>query len=74
MNLYEGEKGKKYKVVLIDSGYKAKQRLADLGIFKGSILEMVESISQGPLKIKVMDSIYAIGKGLCKKIMVEEYV
>jgi len=72
MNLYEVKKKKKYIVVGIDAGYKAKARLADLGIFKGTILEKEESVLHGPQKIRVKDSVYALGNGLCKKIMVEE--
>jgi len=72
MNLYEAKKKKKYKVTTIDSGFKARNRLGELGIFKGVIIEKIESILHGPLKIKVKDTIYALGKGICKKIMVEE--
>ena len=70
--LLEAEKNKEYIVLEIDSGYKAKRRLAELGIYKGVIIEKKESLVSGPLQIKVKDSVYALGKGIAKKILVEE--
>lgn len=72
MNLYEAEKDKKYLVVRIDGGYKAIHRLNDLGILKGAIIEKVEMITYGPIKIKVGNSNYALGRGITKKILIKE--
>lgn len=71
-NLYEAEKHKKYVVVGIDSGIKAKKRLGELGILKGIIIEKIEMVTHGPIKIKVGESNYALGRGITKKILVKE--
>lgn len=72
MNLYDAEINKKYQVVSIDSGHKLRRRLANLGIYKGVILEKKYSIRKGASIITTNGSKYTLGKGITSRILVEE--
>jgi len=62
------------KVVSIDTGKKAKQRLMALGIHRDDILQVVYNPSFGPLIVKNLskdNARIAIGRGIASKIKVE---
>lgn len=69
--LTDCEKGEQIEVVEIRAGYKAKQRLAHLGVFPGTkIIKKKSAPWNGPLEIVVRGTSLVIGRGLANKIMV----
>ncbi len=63
--------GSKVKIKSISGGRGLKQRLCDLGLYEGAIVELVKSSISGPVILKVLDSRIVIGRGQAHKIMVE---
>ena len=47
-------------------------RLAALGIYKGSKIEVIDNSSQGQMLVAVLDSRLALGKGIANKIAVKK--
>jgi DtxR family Mn-dependent transcriptional regulator len=69
--LTECEKGEVVIVVNVNAGYKAKRRLANLGIVPGvEIVKKKSAPLRGPLEIIVKGSSLVIGRGLAAKIIV----
>jgi Fe2+ transport system protein FeoA len=69
--LTDCEKGEQLEVVEIQAGYRAKQRLAHLGVFPGTkIIKKKSAPWNGPLEIIVRGTSLVIGRGLANKIMV----
>ncbi|MCX7908242.1 MAG: ferrous iron transport protein A [Ignavibacteria bacterium] len=74
MLLSEVNNEKVVKVVAIDTGNIAKQRLLALGIHPNDILQVVSNPSFGPVLIKNLskdNARIAIGRGIAQKIKVE---
>lgn len=71
-SLDEVEEGKKVRIVKILGGYGLIRRLVSLGLTIGVELFIINN--QGPIIIKVGDSNIAIGRGIAKKVLVEEVV
>lgn len=71
-SLDEIEEGKKVRIVKILGGYGLIRRLVSLGLTIGVELFIINN--QGPIIIKVGDSNIAIGRGIAKKVLVEEVV
>ncbi|MFX1338535.1 MAG: ferrous iron transport protein A [Promethearchaeota archaeon] len=70
--LTECDKGEEVKVLSVDSGFKAKRRLANLGIVPGTIIKKKkEAPFHGPLEIYVKGTSLVIGRGIASKILVE---
>jgi len=70
--LTECEMGESVVVLRVNAGFKAKKRLAELGVVPGS--EIVKSKSapwKGPIEILVKGSSLVIGRGLASKIVVK---
>jgi len=64
--------GAKGKIVFIDGGKNASQRLADLGMTPGTIVKMESKSSfGGPVRLCVRSCCIAVGRGLAEKIFVE---
>ena len=69
--LTECEKGEAVIVVNVNAGFKAKRRLANLGIVPGvKIIKKKSAPLKGPLEIIVKGSSLVIGRGLAAKIIV----
>jgi DtxR family Mn-dependent transcriptional regulator len=69
--LTECKKGEVVYVVNVNAGFKAKRRLANLGIVPGvKILKKKSAPLKGPLEIIVKGSSLVIGRGLASKIIV----
>jgi len=65
------EKGEIVTVVKVNAGYKAKMRLANLGIVPGVKIKKRKSAPlKGPIEIVVKGSSLVIGRGLAAKIIV----
>jgi len=70
--LSECEKGEVVEVLGVDAGFKAKRRLANLGIIPGvSITKKKSAPFKGPVEIKVKGSSLVVGRGLAEKIIVK---
>jgi DtxR family Mn-dependent transcriptional regulator len=70
--LTECEKGESVTVISVNAGYKAKRRLANLGIVPGvKILKKKSAPLKGPLEIIVKGSSLVIGRGIAEKIIVQ---
>ena len=60
------------KVVSVNSGRMAKQRLANLGIVPGVIIKKKKSAPfRGPVEVEVKGSNLVLGRGLASKIIVD---
>ncbi|MGV9172141.1 MAG: FeoA family protein [Promethearchaeia archaeon] len=60
------------KVVRVNSGRMAKQRLANLGIVPGVIIKKKKSAPfRGPVEVEVKGSSLVLGRGLASKIIVD---
>lgn len=67
------KRGDKVKVVKINAGKRATQRLITMGITPGNIVEIARVSSLGgPVLISYEGSEIAIGYGLASKIIVEK--
>lgn len=70
--LTECEKGEEVVVVSVNAGYKAKTRLANLGVVPGTKITKTKTAPfKGPLEIIVKGSSLIIGRGLASKIIVK---
>ena len=70
--LTECNKGEIVVVVKVNAGFKAKRRLANLGIVPGvKIVKKKSAPLRGPLEIIVKGSSLVIGRGLAAKIIVK---
>jgi len=64
---------KKVNVVSISGGWGIRQRLGCLGIHPGDIITVKRSaIMCGPILISIHGNQVALGRGVARKIMVEE--
>ncbi len=71
-NLNECIIGKKFKVHRVNAGYRAKRRLACLGIIPGvEIIKRKAAPFRGPIEIMVKGSSLVIGRGLASKIIIK---
>ncbi|MFX1478224.1 MAG: ferrous iron transport protein A [Promethearchaeota archaeon] len=56
----------------VNAGYKAKRRLANLGIVPGvQIIKKRSAPFRGPLEIEVRGTSLVIGRGIASKIIVQ---
>uniref|UniRef100_A0A7J3ZKA7 Ferrous iron transport protein A n=1 Tax=Fervidicoccus fontis TaxID=683846 RepID=A0A7J3ZKA7_9CREN len=62
--------GARARIVSINAGCGLVQRLMQMGLFPGTIVEVLEN-SRGPILIQVEGSRIAIGRGMASKILVE---
>ena len=69
--LSECKNGEKVTVIRVNAGFKAKQRLANLGIVPGiKIIKKNSAPLRGPIEIIVKGTSLVIGRGLASKILV----
>jgi Fe2+ transport system protein FeoA len=63
--------GEELTVIRVNAGYRAKVRLANLGIIPGvKIKKMKNAPFRGPIEIKVKGSSLVLGRGLASRILV----
>jgi DtxR family Mn-dependent transcriptional regulator len=68
-NLKPGERG---KVAFIRAGTTAYQRLLDMGLTKGTVVEVINAAPfHGPLEVSLRGAILALGRGLAARVFVE---
>jgi len=69
--LTECESGEEVIVLSVNAGYRAKTRLANLGIVPGvKVKKMKNAPFRGPIEIKVKGSSLVLGRGLASRIIV----
>lgn len=70
--LTECSKDTDVKVVSVNAGKMAKQRLANLGLIPGSKISKTRSaVFNGPIEVNVKGSKIVLGRGLASKIVVK---
>ena len=70
--LTECEKGEVVVVLSVNAGFRAKQRLANLGILPGTkITKKKDAPFRGPVELIVKGSTLVVGRGLASKITVQ---
>ena len=70
-HLTECESGEEVVVLSVNAGYRAKTRLANLGIVPGlKVKKMKNAPFRGPIEIKVKGSSLVLGRGLASRIIV----
>lgn len=69
--LTDCESGEEVIILSVNAGYRAKTRLANLGIVPGvKVKKMKNAPFRGPIEIKVRGSSLVLGRGLASKIIV----
>jgi len=69
--LSECESGEEVIVLSVNAGYRAKTRLANLGVVPGvKITKTKNALFKGPIEIKVRGSSLVLGRGLASRIIV----
>ncbi|MEW6035878.1 MAG: metal-dependent transcriptional regulator [Candidatus Micrarchaeota archaeon] len=64
--------GESASVAIVDAGAKASQRLADMGLTKGTRITLLKAAPfKGPVKILVRDTTLALGRSVAGRIFVE---
>jgi ferrous iron transport protein A len=63
--------GKKARVLKIDGGMNAKNKLRAMGILPGVDITVVQIIDRGPVVIKNGNTRLAIGRGMAEKVVVD---
>jgi len=72
MCLTDCEKGEELTVISVNAGWRAKQRLANLGLIPGTkIIKKRSAPWRGPIEIIVRGSSLVIGRGLAAKVIVD---
>ena len=71
MTLSKTKIGETVRLVAIEGGTQIRRRLADLGLNTGMTVQIINSISDGPMILSVKDSRLAIGRGMAEKIIVD---
>jgi ferrous iron transport protein A len=69
--LTELPKGSKVKILDIVAGKGLRDRLLQMGLTPGTIVEVVEN-SSGPIILSVRGVTIALGRGMASKVLVEE--
>ena len=70
--LTECDKEVDVRVLNVNTGFKSKRRLANLGVVPGTIIKKKkEAPFRGPIEIYVKGTQLVIGRGLASKILVE---
>ncbi len=67
-NITDYVEGERVRVVAMECGKAFKRRLAELGLFGGTEIEIVKNDGRSPLLIKIFDSKIVLGRGEAEKI------
>ncbi len=62
--------GAKVKVARIVAGSRLRSRLAHMGIYEGTIVEVIANVRRGPVIISRDEARYGLGFCMAKKIFV----
>lgn len=62
--------GVRVKIARIVAGSRLRTRLANMGIYEGTIVEVIANVGRGPVIIRRDEARYGLGFGMAKKILV----
>jgi len=63
--------GRRGRIIKIQGGRLLTLRLYQMGLYPGSIIQVINNRGAGPLTVKVLDVSIALGRGIAEKILVE---
>ena len=63
--------GERVLVAEVDGGHRVTSRLSDLGVFAGTVIELIRGNGHGPVIIRIGPSRLALGRGVAEKIVVD---
>jgi Fe2+ transport system protein FeoA len=63
--------GEPMKIVDVRAGCRLRNRLSNLGLLPGTVVEVVQSLGHGPVILAVGDTRLALGRGASHKVLVE---
>ncbi len=72
MRLSEGKKDRSYKIGKIQLDEVVIRRLHTLGMTSGTTINVLNLKKTGPMIVKVRGTRFALGRGFCEGIFVEE--
>ena len=72
MSLSDLKEKEKAKIVKIQGGIGIIQRLMDLGLTYGTVVQIVRNFGRGPIIVSVRNTDIALGRGIARKIWVEK--
>ncbi|RLE70519.1 MAG: ferrous iron transport protein A [Thermoprotei archaeon] len=58
------------RVIAFRGGYGSMRRMMEMGITPGTIIRVINN-SVGPILIEVRGAVYALGRGMASKVLVE---
>jgi len=65
--------GERYEVVsFARPGWNFANRLINMGIYPGKVVEVINNVGHGPILLKVDEFRVAIGRGMAMRIMVRK--
>lgn len=64
--------GRVYKLVGVDAGQNLKDRITAMGLNSGAHLRILLNSGHGPVELEVRQTRLGIGRGMAKKIRVQE--
>jgi ferrous iron transport protein A len=62
--------GEPLTVVDVRAGKRLRQRLADMGLTVGTVIQVVPGIGHGPVILSIGDTRLALGRGASHKVIV----
>lgn len=71
MTLDVAEPGK-YEVISVHGGRGLRARLADMGVYSGAEIEVINYGKVGPIRIISKGAVFGIGRGMAAKITVRK--
>ena len=72
MNLSRAEEKKTYRLINVKEGKEIKLKLTAMGLYPECIVKIIKNDKSGPIIIALKASRVSIGRGLAKKIEIEE--
>jgi len=72
MSLSDLKEKEKAKIVKIQGGIGIIQRLMDLGLTYGTVVQIDRNFGRGPIIVSVRNTDIALGRGIARKIWVEK--
>jgi ferrous iron transport protein A len=63
--------GEPVAIVDVRAGARLRQRLTEMGLVPGIVVEVVQSLGHGPVIVALGDTRLALGRGASHKVLVE---
>ncbi len=69
--LTHAPQGARVRILKVDAGRLFATRLYQMGLYPGSLAEVVINRGVGPITVRVMGVTIALGRGMAEKVLVE---